>query len=195
MEMKVKEFSDVRTGHGFRERLSDDPDGAFCVIQPKNIRMDGFISFENETPLRTQASAPKILRSKEVLFVSRGRFAAAVFEKTDSGPWIVSSSILVLTMKTGQVLPEYVACYLNSANGKALLQRHCEQTTVPFISAQTLGNIELPVPPLVHQAALVALDRAASQYARLTSRKQELIRQFLNHELMNVEASLKGNAP
>lgn len=193
--MKVFEFSDIRTGHGFRERLSNDPTGAFRVIQPKNILMDGSISFHAEAPLRTDVSAPKVLQPKDVLFVSRGRFAAAVFEKTDSSPWIVPSSILVLTLKSDRVRPEYVACYLNSARGKALLQRHCEQTTVPFISAQTLGHIDIPVPSLARQDALVALDQAFSKQARLLNRKQELIRQILNHELMTVESSLKRNAP
>ena len=142
-----------------------------------------------------EASAPKVLHPKEVLFVSRGRFAAAVFEKTDSGPWIVPSSVLVLSLKTDRVLPEYVACYLNSASGKALLQRHCEQTTVPFVSAQTLGNIDIPVPSLARQAALVALDQAASKQARRLNRKQELSRQILNHELLNGNPSTTRSEP
>lgn len=195
LEMKVEDFSDIRTGHGFRERLANDPRGAFCVIQPKNIRPDGLISFDNGSPLRMEASAPRILQPKEILFVSRGRFSAAVFEEMGSGPWIVPASVLVLSVKTDRVLPEYVACYFNSASGNALLQRHGEQTTVPFISAQTLGGIDIPVPALARQKALVALDRAASKQARLLNRKQELIRQILNRELTNGEQALKGNAP
>lgn len=193
--MKINDFSVIRSGHGFRERLANNPKGAFCVIQPKNICPDGLVFFNSEAPLRMEASAPKVLQPKEVLFVSRGRFSAAVFEPIDDGPWIVPSSILVLTLKSNRVLPEYMVCVFNSAHGQALLQRHCEQTTVPYISAQTLGSIDIPVPSLARQATLVALDRAASKRGRLLNRKQELIRLILNHELINDEQALKGNEP
>lgn len=183
--MKVRDFSEIRSGHGFRERLAHDPGGAYRVIQPKNIQADGWIGFDRGEPLRTAAASPKVLRPNEVLLVNRGRFSAAVFEPADDDPCIVPSSILVLTMKTDRVRPEYVACFFNSAQGQALLQRHCEQTTVPYVSAQTLGDIDIPMPARIRQDALVALERAVARHARLSRRKQELIRQMLNHELTN----------
>lgn len=193
--MKVRDVSEIRTGHGFRKRLQSQPEGEYRVIQPKNIGMDGLVSFDKGEPLRMDAVAPRVLRPKEVLLLNRGRFCAAVFEPEGDGPWIVPSSVLVLTLKSARVRPEYVACFFNSAHGQALLQRHCEQTTVPYISAQTLGDIEMPVPSLVRQDALVALDRAAAKQARLFGRKQELIRQILNHELTSTMQATTGSEP
>lgn len=189
--MRIRDFGDIRIGHAFRQRLTRIPGGKVMVIQPKNIGPQGSISFGDECPLRTDVAVTRSLQSKDVLVVNRGRFAAAVFDLPESDTWIVPSSILVLSVNQQSVLPEYVACYFNSANGQRLFQRHCEQTTVPFISAGNLGNMDIPIPPLDRQRSLVAFDGATARCALLTNRKQELYRQILNHELMPEEQSMR----
>lgn len=181
--MKVRDFCDIRMGFAFRQRLTRVPDGNVLVIQPKNITLDGAISFGVEGPLRTDATVSRSLRPKDVLVSNRGRFAAAVFDLPELDPWIVPSSILILSVNTQGVLQEYLACYFNSAVGQRLLRRHWEQTTVPFISAKNLGHVDIPIPSLDRQHSLVAFDNAVARFARLSKRKMELMRGILNREL------------
>lgn len=190
--MRIEEFSDIRMGHAFRSRLANVPDGNVQVIQPKNILMDGSVCFGNDEPLRTDVPVAWSLASKDVLVVNRGRFAAAVFEPQDSATWIVPSSILVLSITSQSVLPEYVACYFNSTNGQRLFSRHCEQTTIPFIGAGNLGRMNIPVPSLERQHALVACGDFVARYAALTSRKQEVMKRILNWELRMGNVTTKG---
>jgi len=181
--MRIKEFCDIRIGHAFRERLKNAPQGKVMIIQPKNISSDGAVSFGEMEPLRTDVAASRPLKAKDVLVVSRGRFAATVFEAPSEGVWIVPSSILVLSIKKESVLPEYLALYFNSANGQKLFRVHSEQTTVPFISRNNLENMDIPVPSLKKQQALIAFEKAVGRYARLSNRKQELLGGILNSEL------------
>jgi restriction endonuclease S subunit len=169
-------------------------DGNVMVIQPKNISPDGFVFFGQGEPVRTDMSASKPLRLNDILLVNRGRFSAAIFNLPKSETWIVPSSILVLSLKAESVLPEYVACYVNSSNGQHLLRRHCEHSTVPFISARNLANIGIPIPPLDRQKALITFEKAAAKYARLSNRKQELFRHILSHELAPEEQSMRRRA-
>ncbi len=188
-KMRIKDFCNVRIGHAFRERLSNVPNGDVMVIQPKNISAEGVVSFGPGEPLKTNASVSKPLQPEDVLVVNRGRFAATVFDLPDTNTWIVPSSILVLSVKKESVLPEYVACYFNSANGQRMFRRHYEQTTVPFISAKNLANMDIPIPPLERQRSLIVFEKTAKEYARLTSRKQELLKRILNDEL-RIESQL-----
>ena len=192
--MRVKDFCEIRMGHAFRQRITRVPDGNVLVIQPKNITQEGSFSFREEAPVRTKASTAKPLQSKDVLVVNRGRFAAAVFDLPASERWIVPSSILVLSINKKSILPEYIACYFNSANGQRLFQRHCEQTTIPFISTENLKNMDIPIPPIERQRSLVAYDTTVTRYARLANRKQELYRLILNRELMLEEEPEKRRA-
>ena len=189
--MRIKKFCDIRIGHAFRKRLANVPDGDVMVIQPKNISSEGCVSFGPENPLRTYAAVSKPLQPGEVLVVNRGRFAATVFDLPDTNAWIAPSSILVLSVKKESVLPEYVACYFNSANGQKLFRRHYEQTTVPFISTKNLANMDIPIPPLKRQRALIAFEKTVKEYARLTSRKQELHKQILSYKLVTKKQSIE----
>jgi restriction endonuclease S subunit len=163
------------------------------VIQPKNISPEGFISFGQGEPVRTDVSVSKPLQLDDILIVNRGRFSAAVFDPK-SETWIVPSSILVLSLKAGSVLPEYLACYFNSSNGQELFRRHCERSTVSFISARNLADIDIPIPPLDRQKVLIAFEKATVKYARLSNRKQVLFRHILSHELASDEKSMRRRA-
>lgn len=153
------------------------------VIQPKNISPDGYLYFGPDEPLRTDLSQPKQLAAGDVLLVSRGRFSAVVFDRPESESWIASSSILILTDLKNSVMPEYVACYFNSAGGQKMFRRYIEQSTISFISTAKLAEMDIPVPPVERQKALIALDKTTRDYARLTDRKQELQKQILDYTL------------
>lgn len=189
--MKINDFCNIRIGHAFRKRLANVPSGSVKVIQPKNISADGDLFFEEAEPWKTDVSASKRIQPGDVLIVNRGRFVSTVFNLSDPGPWIVPSSILVLSIKDEFVLPEYVSLYFNSANGQKLFRRLFEKTTVPFISASNLANMDIPVPPIKKQLALVKFETTNREYARLSNRKLELLRQILNIELTKAERSIK----
>jgi len=169
-------------------------DGNVMVIQPKNISPEGFVSFDQEEPVRTDVPVSKPLQPNDILIVNRGRFSAAIFDLPKSETWIVASSILVLSLKAKSVLPGYLACYFNSSHGQTLFRRHCERSTVPFISARNLANIDIPIPPLDRQVTLTAFETAAAKYARLSNRKQVLFRHILSRELASDEQSMRRRA-
>lgn len=188
--MKIQDFCKIRLGHAFRERLVGHPDGEVLVIQPKNILSNGSISFRGDAPLKMGVSTSKFLQPGDVLVVNRGRFAASVFDFSDGKRWITPSSIIVLTINMTSVLPGYLACYLNSAKGQNMFQRHFEQTTISFISGKNLGEMNIPIPSLDRQRAVVAFEQATEKYKQLSWRKQEIYRQFVNHTLIPKENSL-----
>ena len=187
--MRVRDFSQIRMGHTFRRGLRPVLGGTVAVIQPKNISGDGTLYFDDRVPVRVDVAESKAVSPRDVLVVNRGRFSAAVFGLEEGGPYIVPSSVLVLTVTNQDVLPEFVALYLNSASGQRMFWRHQETTTVPFISTGNLARMDIPIPPLPRQRALGELQRANREYARLTERKLELRRQILNHELAKTNGS------
>jgi restriction endonuclease S subunit len=193
--MKIKEFCTIRMGYAFRKRLEHVPGGGVKVIQPKNISAGGILSFEDDEPWNSSVSSSNPLQPGDVLLVNRGRFAATVFNLHDPGPWIVPSSILILSIKNESVLPEYVTLFFNSANGQKLFRRHFEKTTVPFISRSNLENMDIPVPSIEKQSALVDFEKTHSEYAQLLDRKLELHKQILSHELTKAEKSISRRNP
>lgn len=190
--MKINDFSNIRTGHAFRERLVDHPNGNVSVIQPKDIKADGTVAFSDGKYLRTNISSPRTLNQSDVLVVNRGRFAAVVFDFPFEESWIVPSSIMILSIREESVLPEYIALYLNSPEGQRIFQRYFEYSTIPFISTNNMASMEIPIPPLDRQRALIKYREAARDYKLLTNRKHELYNQILSHELRGNKIIIQG---
>src|SRR5262249_40174808 len=76
------------------------------------------------------------------------------------------------------VLPEYVYHYLTSPGGRHEFLRHTRRSAVQFnINTQELARIGMPLPPLEHQARIVAIlgkadsiQRKREEGIRLTER-------------------------
>lgn len=178
--VKLRDAFRIRSGHSFQGGIPDSRDGRHRVIRPKDILAfrDGGELLQCE--VRVDVKAAKPLVGGEILVLSRGEYAAVVFDLPGSDSWVVPSSVLVLTPTTRKVLPRYVASFLNSPSGQRLFRSLGSFTTAPFVSASVLGEFTIPVPPMERQGALAELEEASSEYARFLRRRLELIHLFKN---------------
>lgn len=152
------------------------------VIQPKDVTSDGVLKVE--TPGLINFTAGKCLNKGDVLLINRGRFTACVFEDNLGMPCVATSAFLILTPKDpAQLLPDYLALFLNSTEGQTILKRLNETTTIPFISLSNVESIVIPVPAMDMQQKLVALEQAKQRFAQLTARKTELLNRIINQQL------------
>lgn len=181
--LQVSELCAARMGYSFRGSPACVENGNALVIQPKDVTSAGILKVEK--PCRVNFSAGKSLNKGDVLLINRGRFTACVFEDNLGMPCVATSAFLILTPKNPeQLLPDYLALYLNSAEGQNIFKRLNETTTIPFIKLSSLEQIEIPVPPLDMQQKLVALEQAKQRFAQLTARKTELLNRIINQQLI-----------
>ncbi len=169
-------------GYSFRQKPDFSADGNVLVIQPKDVTSDGI--WVPDFDCRIHSSSENRLVPGDVLLISRGRFTASTFYSSVKEPCIATSAFLIVTpKKSAQLLSAYLALFFNSSDCQTHFKRLHETTTIPFISLSNLESIEIPLPPIEHQEALVALDQMNKDYARLSSRKLSLQKQLLDHEL------------
>ncbi|MBN2686239.1 MAG: restriction endonuclease subunit S [Pontiellaceae bacterium] len=187
--MKIMDLVDIRIGHAFRTRIEYDPSGNTFVIQPKDISDEGLLQPAEVVKVEMPyLKNEQLLNKGDVLLSSRGRFASTTYENQLSEDTIASSSILVMTVKSGQpVKPEYLSLYFNSDQGNYQFHRLTEQTTIPYLNRSSLEQMEIPIPPLAMQEKLVSLERTKLRYGQLTRRKQQLLNNLINHELSTIE--------
>ncbi|WP_168442121.1 restriction endonuclease subunit S [Pontiella desulfatans] len=191
--MSICDIAEIRAGYAFRSKIIHDPDGNVCVIQPRDLSDDGRIL--DARILRVVVSGLKkehLLKAGDVLVSTRGRFASAVFSGQCEGGCVASGSLLVVRVKPGKaVLPAYLSLYFNSAQGRLGFNRLIEQSSIPYVSRNTMEHFILPVPDLGTQQELIDLEQSRRDYARLTARKLELLDGLINHHL-TAEASAKA---
>lgn len=169
-------------GYSFRKKPDCTDDGNTFLVQPKDVTVDGFLNVHGLC--RTDLPSGKRLNAGDVLLINRGRFTACIFDGAVKEPCIALSAFMIFSPKDpSQLHPEYLVLFFNSSYCQTLFKRLHETTTIPFISMSNLESVEIPLPSIEHQAALVALDQMNKDYARLSSRKLALQKQLLDHEL------------
>lgn len=185
--MKIHNICTVKTGYAFRSKVEGNPNGNISVIQPKDISNDGLLNAQETVRIDLPSAKPAyFLKNGAVLLASRGRFVATIYQGQFSEGCIASGALLVLTIQDEQaVLPEYLSLYFNSDRGNHQFNRLTEQTTIPSLTRASLEEMDIPIPPIEKQHKLIALERSKQRYNQLTKRKQQLLNNILNHELIS----------
>lgn len=180
--MQIGNLCTTRVGHSFRKKLVNDPEGVTKIVHPRNICGDGFLKFISP-PLQTSIASKRPLENGEILLQNKGRFAAAVFNMPGNEYWITPASVIILTLTTKEVLPEYIALYLNSIKGQQKLSKVKELSSIPFVTRPNLEKINIPIPDIEKQQMLIDFNKTISKYKSLTEQKTKLLINIMNSEL------------
>ncbi|MFO0839586.1 MAG: restriction endonuclease subunit S [Phycisphaerae bacterium] len=184
MRRRIDELVDIQLGYQFRERLTMASDGTHQVIQVKDINQyaDHQLVPSNLYRVTPVRDAEKyVVRNGDVLFLSKGRrnSATLVEELSDSVPAIAAGYFFILRPQTGNLRSDYLAWAINAPPAQAFLQSVASGSAMPFVTRPAFESLEIDVPSLDRQRAIVELHRLArrehSLYGRLAELKSNLI--------------------
>lgn len=181
---QLKDISEVILGYTFRSKLEKQVDGDVLVLQARNIIEDIIIK---ETDLlrvdlgnnRTNAFA----KNNDVVLSSRGSFRSAVI-RTTSGTVVASSSVYLLRLKTEEVLPEYLAIYLNSDFAQKQIKEKITGVVINALLRRNVEELEIIIPSLEAQKKAVSIYYNNLLYQKLLTKKQ-LLNSQINKGLIN----------
>lgn len=162
--VQLDEFARILTGHTFRTRIEDTPNGQFRVVQGKDIRPDCSLDGENLTrihlPERTRPDPEKWVKPGDILLMTRGDHNYAVFIESPLPPTVTQNSFCTLRVNdAATLLPDYLSTILNQPTLQARLKSLRSGSSIPNITLGALRNLEIPLPPLPIQHEIVNLSR------------------------------------
>ena len=153
----MSSIGEVISGYTFRGAIAHDDKGNYSVVQAKNINKDGTVSYEDLIRTSIEKMRSKgLVENGDVLLSNRGTFRSAIFRSSKTNN-IAASSLYILRITTGKVLPEYLMVFLNSPVGQKLLQSLNTGTIIKTIPRQNLLNLEIPVPSVEKQQQAVTI--------------------------------------
>lgn len=118
-----------------------------------------------------KVSEKHLLRNGDVLFAAKGtKNFAAVYEDHNK-PAVASTSFFVLRLTDHKVLPEYLAWFLNNHSTQAALKGQAIGTSIPSISKQVLDDLEIAIPGIERQNAIIQITKLRNREKAL---KQEM---------------------
>src|SRR5207302_1351209 len=95
---------------------------------------------------------------------------------------IASGNFFILKFNSTTVLPEYLAWFINSPPAQQFIRNVARGTHMPVVPKSALENLEVEVPSILTQQAIVALDKLSRKerflLQKLKERRTELVRAY-----------------
>lgn len=182
--MHLKEIADITMGHSFRSRLEQVEGGGLAVIQMKDLTEDNRLDVSSMARVdQAEIKVRQHVAQNDIVFRSRGQTNTAVLIAGDIGDAVIAAPLLRIRPKAA-VLPAYLSWYINLPATQAWLTSHAKGTAVRMISKQSLEALEVVVPPLDRQKAIVQLAELAGEEQRLMTALASKRKQYLDGILM-----------
>jgi restriction endonuclease S subunit len=186
-------ITEIRMGATMRGRDATRPvpEGRFRFLRIGDISQDG--NFDQATLERVEPNEPisdsLVLREGDVLLPNRGtRTTALAFPGADA-PTIVGSQFFILRGNRTKVWPEYLAWFLRSEAAHQHFEGRRKGSYVQIIQRKDVGELQMPLPPLVEQRKIVEIAHLAQQERILSEKLTNLRWRLANQQLLQAATS------
>ncbi|MFQ5456797.1 MAG: restriction endonuclease subunit S [Nitrospirota bacterium] len=184
----LKNIAEVQIGCQFRKRLESTRDGTYQVIQIRDIRENHNICVKDLCKVTPDHSVKRYLVTKgDILFLARGHRNFAVLIEDYLVNTIAASYFLILRLKTKDILPAYLAWFINQSPAQEYLQRLARRGShIPIVPKSVFKNLKVDIPELDTQEKIVELNR-------LFEKKSYLLKNLMEkYSLLISSVSLKA---
>lgn len=182
LKTTLGEIIGIRSGYPFRGRIKPAPNGAYRIIQIRDIGADAALDLSALVRVNSIDAGPNhLVQQGELLFIARGARRQAVALSEHPGAAIATGQFFVLTLLAdfrGRVLPEYLAWYINQRPAQRYLEENVTGSNLPMIGKEALAGLPVTVPSIGTQHRVVEIDRLnrrAQKLAEEITRKRRLL--------------------
>lgn len=170
MRVKLKKMATVQMGYTFRSRLEASEGGGVAVIQMKDLLDDNTVGCDDLVRISMEAMKDHhLVQRGDLVFRSRGSLTTAAVLLEDPGKAVVAAPLLrIRVTKPDKILPEYLNWYISQRDAQIFLTSRAKGTVQKMISKQAIEELEVALPSMEKQKAIVEL-------ASLVAREQALL--------------------
>lgn len=130
-------------------------------------------------------NAKHLLTAGDLLLASKGNNNMCVVLPKIEQQCVASPSFLVIRLHDKcTTLPEYVAWYINLPATQKVLAIQARGTSIMSISKATLGELEIPIPPLEIQKKYIELSKLQKREHQLYVAIAEKRKQILDYKMI-----------
>lgn len=184
--LKLGDICEIRAGYPFREKIMYSSYGEDYVIQLKDVSLQNGIDEASLLRVNLEGKKEKhLLNKNDILFVNKGTKIQAYALNQNFKNTVASSHFFVITVRDKEILPEYVAWYLNSLYGQKYIKRNSVGSSLPHINKSLLSEMPLSIPDIRTQKIIIELNKSFLKehilFERLLSMKKQYHKLLLDN--------------
>ncbi|WP_159468838.1 restriction endonuclease subunit S [Dyadobacter sp. 3J3] len=174
MNTTLRNIASIQTGF-FAKPVSV---GEGVYLQAKNFDENGFIKYPLHNDLEMTDINPKhLLRNGDILFAAKGTKNFAALYNSENGLAVASTSFFVIRLTNSirdKILPEFLVWFINNPPSLKLLKDQAIGTSIVSISKSVLGELEISVPSLAIQKAILKIAELRNRERKIKSEIENL---------------------
>jgi restriction endonuclease S subunit len=196
--MKLRDIAEIQIGYQHRDKghpINMGSTGTHRIIQIKDLDLEEqfkrevigrggsapYVWLDNLYQVTPAGDAERYLVSQgDVLFLSRGQrtYAVPVLQALENT--VASYYFYILRPDADHVDPEYLAWFINQPTAQACLERLQRGSHIKIIPKSAFEELEVVLPPLATQRAIVELERLRQREVYIMSRLVQARKRLIN---------------
>lgn len=185
-------LADIKAGYAPRRGLDEEKIGEIAFLQIGDFSEDRRRIEKVPTRIDPEGSNPRMLQEGDVLFLAKGRKPFGYALGKIKQPTTAAGYFFIIRPRQ-IVMPQYLAWYLSLDSTKRwLLGEAGSGIHMPVVRREVLENMEIPLPPLAVQNAVVELADLVRKEDELLAELKKLRAQLMGKILK--ELIVKGDA-
>lgn len=188
--VQLGDVADLLVGYPFRNTCIPGEQGVLtCFL--KDVDAGGVLNVLALKRVEGVSPSPSHLASEgDIVFRSRGTsFVAAVVPEVREHI-LVAAPMILIRVKDGVVLPEYLVWWINGVPGESYFKEHAKGTGIPLISKAVLEKMPLKLPSIEDQQKIIDLVNLNKKEQFLMSEIATRKNLILEREISNYLESL-----
>lgn len=187
---RLAEAAEISAGHPLRAGVDELLPGDVGVIQIRNVDPDTGVDWKSVPRVELPpARRIEFLNPGDVIFSTRGTHTYAVALGAVPFPAVCSPHFFVLRVQRGAIEPRFLAWQINQPAAQEYLQREATGSHILNIRREVIERLEIVIPSLARQAAIVAFADDVTREKRLLSALIENRQQQMNALAAGLRAS------
>ncbi|MGO8377699.1 restriction endonuclease subunit S [Rhizobium ruizarguesonis] len=180
----------ITAGHPLRSSVDEFSAGDTGVIQMRNVDPETGVDWPSVSRVELPpARRIDYLDPGDVIFSTRGARTYAIALDAVPFPAVCSPHFFVLRIRDPAVESQFLAWQINQAAAQEYLQREATGSHILNIRREVIERLEIVIPPLQRQAAIVAFAKEATREKSLLSALIENRQQQINALAAGLRAS------
>lgn len=175
MKKLLTDIASIHSGYTFRQKVHHKEHGGLYVIQYRDITDQ--LTINTSSPARiAKEEIPSwhFLEEGDLLFMAKSSNNQVLVYNDEFGQAVATSMFLVIRANQQQVLPQYLAWYINQQPAQQFLASRLSGSIVANLSKKELGELKVPLPSFVKQRKIADIHHL--------SKREEYLRQVISHK-------------
>jgi len=186
MKVFLKDIASIQMGYSFRSRLQSVEVGQVAVIQMKDLSDDNVVSMNNLSFIEAEMfNENHYVKRGDLIFRSRGLSATSAIVSDDPGVAVLAAPLLRIRVSNPQVLPEYLNWFISQLPAQVFFASHTKGTAQKMIDKKALEELEVFLPSMEKQKAMVALAALGDEEQRIMKTLAIKRKQFISAVLIS----------